>query len=68
MIKLGVTSIGLVGFDGYSSYPKIDYADESLIFTYQSSSQYLNKLISNQINIYKEKCEITFLTKSLYEK
>ena len=67
MIKYGVKKIYLAGYDGYSHIPSMDYYDDKYILQFKNDNKNLNLLIKNEILNYKKKCEIEFVTESLYD-
>ncbi len=67
MISLGVKSVQLAGFDGYSK-TEDNYFDVSREYSFvKEKSSYLNQYVHKFIENNKGKLEIHFVTKSQYE-
>ena len=65
--KIGVISLTLAGFDGFTNNPEDNYVDA--YFDFSKDYEYLssvNKSMSLMISDYRKEMNITFLTKSLY--
>jgi 4-hydroxy 2-oxovalerate aldolase len=66
--KVGVRSVSLAGFDGFTEKAETNYVDKSLDlsknFDYLSA---VNTLLKKKLRKYRGDMEITFLTRSVYE-
>ena len=66
--KMGVRSVSLAGFDGFSEKAEMNYVDKGLDlsknFDYLSA---VNALLKKKLKEYRGDLNITFLTRSLYE-
>ena len=67
--KVGVGSISLAGFDGFTDDLEKNYIDKS----FDLSKQYpylsvVNERLTEKIKEYRNSMDIRFLTKSLYDK
>ena len=67
LIKIGIRSISIAGFDGYSENSQENYADTDLINLESINDIYIkNQKIKNYLNSIEGKLEINFITKSIY--
>ncbi len=64
LIKIGISSVTLAGFDGYKENGS-NYFDEG--WDFMGSPWERNKKISEVVNEFKEKIDIRFLTPTLYQ-
>ena len=66
--KIGVRSVSLAGFDGFTEKADANYVDKS--FDLSKTFDYLsavNTLLKKKLKEYREDLHITFLTRSIYE-
>jgi 4-hydroxy 2-oxovalerate aldolase len=68
MIKTGVRSVALAGFDGYSLKSESDYFSSKMEYEFSKRmGQEINNYVDKTLAEIKDKVELTFITPTLYK-